>query len=76
MTTPQLDPTRFHKLAAEYRGLAKTCATQKEEAELLDLAARLTALAELDHWKPHRRKNLQAQRSRRRIFKFASDPVG
>src|SRR5262249_41236536 len=33
MTTPQLDPARFHQLAAEYRGLAKTRATQKEKAE-------------------------------------------
>jgi hypothetical protein len=76
MRTPQLDPARFHQLAAEYRGLAKTCATQKEKAELLDLAARFTALAELDHWKPHRRKDPEAHRIRRRTFKFASDPVG
>ena len=45
MTTPQLGPARFHHLAAEYRSLAKTCPTQKEKMELLDLAARYTALA-------------------------------
>ena len=55
MTTPQLGPTRFHHLAAEYRSLAKTRPTQKEKTELLDLAARYTALAELDLWKPRRR---------------------
>ena len=76
MTRAQLDPDRFHHLAAEYRGLAKTRPTQKEKEELLNLAARLSALAELDYWKPHRRKALQAQRSRRRMFKFVSDPVG
>ena len=76
MTTPQLDPVRFHHLAAEYRGLAKARSSQREKAELLDLAARLTALAELDLWKPHLRKTPQVRRSRRRMFKFASDPVG
>jgi len=76
MTTPQLDPVRFHHLAAEYRGLAKARSTEKEKAEMLDLAARLTALAELDLWKPHVKKTPQAQRPRRRIFKFASDPAG
>jgi hypothetical protein len=76
MTIPQLSPLRFHHLAAEYRSLAKTRSTQKEKAELLDLAARLTALAEADLWKANRRKTPQAQRPRRRIFKFASDPVG
>src|SRR6516164_298046 len=49
-----LDPARFHHLAAEYRTLAETRPTQKEKAELLDLATRLTALAELDLWKPRR----------------------
>jgi hypothetical protein len=76
MTAPQLNPARFHHLAAEYRGLAKTRPTQREKAELLDLAARLTALAELDLWKPRRRKIPQEQRTHRRSFKFASDPVG
>jgi hypothetical protein len=74
MTTPQLDPVRFHYLAAEYRGLAKARSTGKEKAELLDLAARLTALAELDLWKPHLRKTPQAQRPRRRMFKFGLRP--
>ena len=32
MTTPQLDPVRFHHLAAEYCGLAKARSTQKEKA--------------------------------------------
>ena len=76
MTKPQLDPVRFRHRAAEYRGLAKTRSTQKEKAELLDLAARLTALAESDLWKPHLRKAPQAPRSRHRMFKFESDPVG
>ena len=74
MTKPQLDPVRLHHRAAEYRGLAKT--RSKEKAELLDLDARLTALAESDLWKPHLRKAPQAPRSRRRMFKFESDPVG
>ena len=51
MTTLRLDPARFHHLADEYRGLAKSYRTQKQKAELLDLAARLTAVAELDVWK-------------------------
>ena len=76
MTKPQLDPARFHDLAAEYRGLAKTRPTQREKAELLNLAGRLTALAELDLWKPGRRKTPQEQRSRRRMFEFLCDPVG
>jgi hypothetical protein len=76
MTTPQLDPARFHHLAAEYRTLAKTRPIQKEKAELLDLAARLTALAELDLWKPSQRKAVQPPRSSRRVFKFASEPMG
>jgi hypothetical protein len=74
MTTPQLGPARFHHLAAEYRSLAKTRPTQKEKTELLDLAARYTALAELDLWKPRRTGINHLQHSRRRMFKFV--PIG
>jgi hypothetical protein len=74
MTTSQFDPARFHHLADEYRGLAKSCRTQKQKAELLDLAARLTAVAELDLWKVRPRKTRLAQRSRGRTFKFVSGP--
>jgi len=42
--------------------------------ELLDLAARYTALAELDLWKPRRRGIDHLQHSRRRMFKFI--PIG
>jgi hypothetical protein len=75
MPKPQLNPDHFHALAAEYRGLAKTSPTKQDKTELLNLAERLTALAQSNLWKAHPRRATQDQRSRRRTFKFASEPI-
>jgi hypothetical protein len=75
VSKPRLNPDHFRELAAEYRGLAKTSSSQQDKAELLNLAERLSALAQSDHWKPQARKALQARRAPRRVFRFASNPV-
>jgi hypothetical protein len=75
VSKPRLNPDHFRELAAEYRGLAKTSSSQQDKAELLNLAERLSALAQSDHWKPQARKPLQVRRAPGRVFRFASDPV-
>jgi hypothetical protein len=77
MTKPQLDPKRFHRIAAEYRALARRSHTKQEKTELLNLAERLTALAQSQLWKPQPKKAIpEVRRSSRRTFKFASDAIG
>jgi hypothetical protein len=71
MPKPPLDPDYFRELAAEYRRLARTSATQQDKTELLNLAERLTALAQSDLWTGQPRRAAQERRSRRRHFKFA-----
>jgi hypothetical protein len=40
-----LDPNRLLQRAAEYRELARNCRTQEEKADYLELASRLSTLA-------------------------------
>jgi hypothetical protein len=75
MPKPHLNPDHFRALAAEYRGLARTSHSEQDKTELLNLAERLTALAQSDLWKAQPRRPTQERRSRRRTFKFASDPI-
>jgi hypothetical protein len=64
----RMDPTRLLQRAAEYRELARDCRTREEKADYLELASRLSTLANSDLLMPT--KSSAVPLPKRRVYRF------